>query len=33
MVVEAVVLLGIIRLALGRLPLRPWAAHRLGRKK
>ncbi|MGH7666027.1 MAG: hypothetical protein ACREN1_01755 [Candidatus Dormibacteria bacterium] len=32
-VIESVVLLGIIRLALGRLPLRPWAARWLGREK
>jgi hypothetical protein len=33
MLAEAAVLLGIIRLALGRLPLRPWVLRRLGREK
>jgi hypothetical protein len=33
MLARAAVLLGIIRLALGRLPLRPWVLRKLGRAK
>jgi hypothetical protein len=31
-VAEAAVMMGIIRLALGRLPLRPWVLRKLGRE-
>ncbi len=31
-VAEAAVMVGIIRLALGRLPLRPWVLRKLGRE-
>ena len=33
LVIEAVVLLGIVRLALGRLPLRPWVERSLRRER